>query len=106
MTSRVGTCTYMSPELIMGSYDRAADIYSVGVIAYILFCGYAPFNGQDDKEVEKAVLSGEYAFVHGWDGVSSAALDFIKCLLTPDPRVRLTAEEALMHPWLESVDST
>lgn len=102
MASRVGTCIYMSPELIRGNYDRASDIYSVGVIAYILFCGYAPFNGNDDREVANAILAGEYTFVHGWDGVSEAAMDFLKCLLNPDPRQRLTANEALMHPWMTS----
>jgi serine/threonine protein kinase len=103
MSSPVGTCYYMSPELLKGEYNRSTDIWSIGVIAYILLCGYPPFNGNDDRDIVRAIQRGHYTFVDGWDGVSIEALDFIKCLLKRDPRRRLTAEEALAHPWLKSV---
>ncbi|KAL7475090.1 hypothetical protein ACHAW6_001022 [Cyclotella cf. meneghiniana] len=103
MSNGVGTCYYMSPELLKGKYDRATDIWSVGVIAYILLCGYPPFNGDGDKEIVEAIRRGHYTFVDGWEGVSILALDFIKSLLRRDPRRRFTAEEALMHPWLKRV---
>lgn len=103
MTNGVGTCYYMSPELLKGKYDRATDIWSVGVIAYILLCGYPPFNGDDDSEIVEAIRRGHYTFVDGWEGVSILAVDFVKSLLRRDPRRRFTAEEALMHPWLKSI---
>jgi serine/threonine protein kinase len=103
MTSPVGTCYYMSPELLKGTYTRSTDLWSIGIVAYILICGYPPFNGNDDSDIVKAIKTGHYTFTDGWDGVSNVALDFIKCLLRRDPRKRLTAEEALMHPWLKSV---
>jgi serine/threonine protein kinase len=106
MSSPVGTCYYMSPELLKGEYNRSTDIWSIGVIAYILLCGYPPFNGNDDRDIVRAIQRGHYTFVDGWDGVSIEALDFIKCLLKRDPRRRLTAEEALAHPWLKSVFAT
>jgi serine/threonine protein kinase len=103
MSSPVGTCYYMSPELLKGQYNRSTDIWSIGVIAYILLCGYPPFNGNDDKEIVSAIHRGNYTFIDGWDGVSVQALDFIKCLMRRDPRRRFTAKEALAHPWLNSV---
>ncbi|KAL3804535.1 hypothetical protein HJC23_002574 [Cyclotella cryptica] len=103
MSNGVGTCYYMSPELLKGKYDRATDIWSIGVIAYILLCGYPPFNGENDKAIVEAIRRGHYTFVDGWEGVSILALDFVKSLLRRDPRRRFTAEEALMHPWLKKV---
>jgi serine/threonine protein kinase len=103
MTTRVGTCQYASPELIKGRYDRATDVWSIGVLTYVLFCGYAPFNGKDDTEVAKAIVAEDCVFVYGWESASAHAVDFIKCLLNPDSRNRLTADEALVHPWLEPV---
>ena len=102
LSTGVGTLEYMSPELIQGnSYDYAVDVWSVGVITYILLCGHAPFYGSDDDQIAKAIVEGGYTFAYGWEGVSPKALDFIRCLLKVDPEKRWTAEEALMHPWLK-----
>ena len=103
LTDRVGSCYYMSPELHSCSYNCSADIWSVGVIAYTLLCGYSPFNGDEDHDIVQAIQNCQYSFNHGWDGISDAAVNFIQCLLNKDPRERLTADEALMHPWLKDV---
>lgn len=103
MTNPVGTAYYMSPELLKGKYDASCDIWSVGVVAYILICGYPPFNGDTDPEIFKTIKTGSFTFPSkGWSSVSDECKDFIKCLLRRDPRKRFTAEEALMHPWIRN----
>jgi len=101
MNTRVGTAYYIAPEVLKGDYTRACDMWSVGVIAYILLSGCPPFNGDDDTEIFKRVKSGIFSFnAPEWDGVSHAAKDFISCLLQINPSERLTASEALVHPWM------
>ena len=103
MTNPVGTAYYMSPELLKGKYDASCDVWSVGVVAYILICGYPPFNGDTDPEIFENIKAGTFTFPSkGWSNVSDECKDFIKCLLRRDPRKRFTAEEALMHPWIRN----
>lgn len=106
MSNPVGTAYYMSPELLKGKYDRTTDMWSIGVVAYILLCGYPPFNGNSDAEIAAAIRRGHYTFVDGWGGKSVEALDFIKCLLKRDPRKRHTAKDALKHPWFKLFSET
>jgi serine/threonine protein kinase len=102
MSNPVGTAYYMSPELLKGEYDKSCDIWSIGIIAYILLCGYPPFNGDTDDEIFESIESGqlEYPNKQAWLDKSDTAKDFIKCLLTRDASRRPTAEEASMHPWI------
>lgn len=106
MTNRAGTCYYMSPELLEGSYDKSTDMWSVGVLAYILLCGYPPFNGKEDSDIHAAIQKGDWTFGTRWAGKSFDALFFIKCLLRRDPRRRYTAKQALNHPWLRNASKT
>ena len=62
LTMRVGTPYYMAPEVINKSYNEKCDIWSCGVILYILLCGYPPFQGKDDKAILWAVRSGQFTF--------------------------------------------
>ncbi len=97
----VGTPYYMAPEVLVGRYGKSCDMWSLGVIAYILLVGYPPFNGSSDYEVFYAVRSGRYCFdPEDWGGVSAEAKDFIHGLLRLDPRKRLTAQQSLHHPWI------
>ncbi|KAL7530186.1 hypothetical protein ACHAXR_003352 [Thalassiosira sp. AJA248-18] len=102
MNNPVGTAYYMSPELLNGENDKSCDVWSVGTIAYILLCGYPPFNGETDPDIFNAIKEGHFNFLpeQAWSDKSDLAKDFIKCLLRRDPRKRFTAEEALGHPWL------
>jgi serine/threonine protein kinase len=68
MTNRVGTPYYMSPDVLRGKYDRSCDLWSVGVVAYILLTGYPPFNGCNDLEVHVSIRSG-YDYVAFDDSV-------------------------------------
>lgn len=101
MNNPVGTAYYMSPELLKGKYDRSCDIWSIGIVAYILLCGYPPFNGDTDKDIFDSIKRGSFVFpAQAWSKKSDLVKDFIKCLLRRDPRKRFTVEEALMHPWI------
>jgi len=98
MSTPVGTAYYMSPELLKGEYDISCDNWSVGIVAYILLSGYPPFNGDTDPDIFAAIKRGHFEFPK--QGFSDEAKDFIKSLLRRDPRKRLSAEDALKHPWL------
>ena len=107
MSNPVGTAYYMSPELLKGKYDKSCDVWSVGTIAYILLCGYPPFNGDTDPDIFENIKKGRFDFPDpAWSNKSDMVKDFIKCLLRRDPRKRFTAKEALMHPWVVSLART
>jgi calcium-dependent protein kinase len=101
MTTVVGTPYYIAPEVLRKNYGKACDLWSIGVIAYVLLCGYPPFNGNNNAEVYESVRRGIYWFPsEDWKNVSSGAKDFISRLLQKDPRNRMTVDQALRHPWL------
>jgi len=104
MCNPVGTAYYMSPELLRGKYDQSCDVWSIGAVAYILLCGYPPFNGETDPDIFKAIERGDFSLSgKAWCDKSPEAKDFLECLLRKDPRKRFSAEEALSHPWLKNV---
>jgi len=103
-----GTPGYVAPEVLLcESYDQSVDMWGVGIITYILLAGYPPFydenNPGDDTALFEKVINVEYDMDDEcWDDVSDLAKDFIKHLLVKDPKERLTAEQALDHPWFKS----
>lgn len=106
LTIQFSSAYYMSPELLKCNYSAPTDIWSTGIIAYILLCGYPPFNGDDDREIFDAISKGHFDFPSaGWMNKSPLCMDFVKCLLRRDPRKRCTAQEALMHPWIVGMTS-
>jgi len=101
MTTIVGTPYYIAPDVLRRQYDKSCDLWSVGVIAYILMCGYPPFNGGSNSETHASILRGRYHFPsREWKHTSREARDFVRRLLQSDPSKRMTAEEALNHPWM------
>lgn len=100
MSNPVGTSYYMSPECLSRNYDRSSDVWSIGIVAYILLCGYPPFNGSNDAKIQESILSGILKFSgKGWADKSRDAKDFISCLLRRDCD-RLNIKQALNHPWV------
>ena len=100
MTKINGTPYYIAPEVLKEVYDEKCDIWSSGVILYILLCGYPPFNGETDKEIMENVKKGEFDFPpEEWDSVSKGAKDLIKRMLTFDPKNRPSAKQVLEDPW-------
>ncbi|CAA7019423.1 unnamed protein product [Microthlaspi erraticum] len=98
----VGSAYYVAPEVLHRSYSTEADIWSVGVIVYILLCGSRPFWARTESGIFRAVLKADPSFDDTpWPLLSSEARDFVKRLLNKDPRRRLTAAQALSHPWIK-----
>lgn len=102
LTSLTGSTYYISPEVIEGSYNEKCDMWSCGVILYILLSGCPPFPGNSDEQILDRIRIGKYSFQGAvWDQVSNEAKDLIKKLLCPE-MLRLSAFEALSHPWIQS----
>lgn len=100
MCNPVGSAYYMAPELLQRCYGKSCDIWTLGVVAYVLLCGYPPFNGFSDKEIFDRILTGELHFEpERWYGVSEEAKDFVRCLLQRDTRLRPRSDLAMLHPW-------
>ena len=100
MNTRAGTPYYISPEVLAGSYDCSCDMWSAGCMLYILLCGYPPFFGDDNNEILQSVSTGQFDFDgEEWDDIDNQAKDLIRKLICP-PANRLTAAQALQHPWM------
>ncbi|OSD05789.1 Pkinase-domain-containing protein [Trametes coccinea BRFM310] len=100
--SLAGSFGYVAPEVLnKKGHGKAVDIWSIGIITYVMLCGYSPFRSDDVKELIRETTEAKVEFhKQYWSNVSDEAKDFIKTLLNPDPLKRPTAEEALKHKWL------
>jgi len=102
-----GTPGYMAPEVIRRTgHGKPVDMWSIGVLTYFLLCGYTPFDCQRMDEEVNNILAGNYKFepVQYWFAVSDTARDFIRKLLVVNPNLRMTAKQALQHPWLQPTE--
>lgn len=96
-----GTLQYTAPEVLTGGYTNSCDLWSFGVVMFILLMGYMPFNGSDE-EVGKLIKQGKYEIKENyWSRLSDEAKDFIQKLLILNAEERLSAGTALEHPWIE-----
>ncbi|KMT20238.1 hypothetical protein BVRB_1g002420 [Beta vulgaris subsp. vulgaris] len=97
----VGSAYYVAPEVLHRSYSLEADIWSIGVITYILLCGSRPFWARTESGIFRTVLRADPNFEDlPWPSVSPEAKDFVKRMLNKDYRKRMTAAQALTHPWI------
>ena len=98
----VGSSYYIAPEVLKKKYDEKCDIWSCGVILYILLSGRPPFSGESDKEIMQQVAIGKYDLKSSpFNKCSKSCLDLIQKLLIMDPKKRITAQEALSHSWFK-----
>jgi calcium-dependent protein kinase len=96
----VGTAYYIAPEVLSGTYNSKCDLWSCGVLLFILLAGHPPFDGQTDNEILEKVKKSNYHFRHkAWNSISDDAKDLVSSLLAPSS-TRLSAQEALEHPWI------
>lgn len=102
MQQKYGTPYYIAPEVLNNSYDEKCDLWSIGVILYILLCGYPPFNGANDEQIIKNVKKGEFRTdEEEWQTISNEAIDLVNKLLSYEPKHRISAKDALQHPWIQ-----
>mmetsp|Transcript_1161 Transcript_1161/g.1932 ORF Transcript_1161/g.1932 Transcript_1161/m.1932 type:complete len:344 (-) Transcript_1161:383-1414(-) len=102
LTTQCGTPGYVAPEILEGvAYDTKSDMWSLGVIIYIILGGYPPFIEQNQRELFRKIRRGQYEFHEEyWGSVSADAKDLISKLLEVDPSKRLSCKEALKHKWM------
>ncbi|KAL0738275.1 hypothetical protein Bca4012_014485 [Brassica carinata] len=99
----VGSPYYMAPEVLKRSYGPEIDIWSAGVILYILLCGVPPFWAESEQGVAQAILRGIIDFKREpWPNISETAKSLVRQMLEPDPNRRLTAKQVLEHPWIQN----
>jgi len=104
MTTLTFTPYYVAPEVMKGSYNLNCDIWSLGVLLYVLLCGRPPFNGDSEEEILRSVRKGTFSFNKpAWQVVSDDAKDLIEKMLVIDAEKRHTAEQVLHHPWVDKL---
>jgi len=98
----VGSSYYIAPEVLKKHYDEKCDLWSCGVILYILLSGRPPFGGENDKEIMERVSIGKYDLQSSpFNKISKNGIDLIQKLLIMDPKKRISAQDALLHPWFK-----
>lgn len=103
LTTKAGTPYYVAPQVLDGRYDELSDIWSVGVIMFVLIAGYPPFYGDTDAEVLSKVRQGNFSFSKkDWGSVSEDAKDLIRNMLKMQPKERFSAEKSLNHLWIKN----
>jgi len=107
MATACGTPGYVAPEVLAQKpYGKSVDVWSIGVISYILLCGYPPFYDENDANLFAQILKGEFEFDSPyWDEISNDAKEFIRQLMCVDVDKRLSCEEALQHAWITGAKS-
>jgi calcium-dependent protein kinase len=106
MHTVVGTPYYIAPEVLDGSYKKECDIWSLGVLMYIVLTSIPPFAGSSHAEIFAAIRNGKYNIKDGpWTRISSEAKDLINRMIVTDPTERISIKEILAHPWLKLVNS-
>eukprot|EP00916_Digyalum_oweni_P025949 GHVL01042724.1.p1 GENE.GHVL01042724.1~~GHVL01042724.1.p1 ORF type:complete len:295 (-),score=67.06 GHVL01042724.1:112-996(-) len=103
MKSRCGSPGYVAPEILAGlKYDDRVDMFSAGVIMFILLVGYPPFRGYNQQEILKKNLKNDIQFSprEKWKNISTEAIDLITLLCRRNPNNRIRSSDAVNHPWI------
>ncbi|KAK7257868.1 hypothetical protein RIF29_32159 [Crotalaria pallida] len=101
----VGSPYYMAPEVLRRNYGQEIDVWSTGVILYILLCGVPPFWAETEEGIAQAIIKGNVDFTRDpWPKVSEEAKDIVTRMLDPNPYTRITVPEVLEHTWIQNKD--
>ena len=108
MTTMCGTISYTAPEILQElPYDRRVDYWSLGVIMYILLCGYPPFAGESEIEVARSILRDEVELEpEDWEHVSQQGRELVLGLLEKDPRKRKSCDDIIGHSWIQTAKNS
>jgi serine/threonine protein kinase len=104
MKTACGTPSYVAPEVLSGeTYGPECDVWSCGVILYVLLCGFPPFWADNDSDLYDLIRRGEFSFPSPyWDAVSDSAKELVRGMLVVDPAKRMTSEDILGHPFISA----
>lgn len=108
MKTTCGTLHYVAPEVLLGHpYGKEVDLWSLGVILFVLLSGYLPFYADQKKQTYKLIVTGDYGGFDDpvWDGISRDAKTLVKRLLDINPKKRITLDAVLKHPWISRAES-
>jgi calcium-dependent protein kinase len=106
LTKFIGTSYYIAPEVLKEFYDEKCDIWSCGIIFYILLTGFPPFNGNSNKEIYNNIKYQKLDFdSEEWRDISFDAIDLVRQMLDKRPEKRLSADQCLNHKWFRILDS-
>ncbi|TYJ37021.1 hypothetical protein E1A91_A05G347400v1 [Gossypium mustelinum] len=102
----VGSPYYMAPEVLRRNYGKEVDIWSAGVILYIMLCGVPPFWADTEEGIAQAIIRGKIDFGRDpWPKVSTEAQDIVKRMLDPNPQCRMAVHQVLEHPWIQNLEN-
>lgn len=103
LNKAIGTCYYMAPEILTTSYNKQVDVWSLGVILYIMLCGHVPFPGKNDQEIYSKIKGAPLSFgLQAWQGVSEEAKNLLRKMLDKNPNTRFTIDQVFNDNWLQS----
>ena len=106
-TEPYGTLSFVAPEVLQGKpYDKSVDIWSIGIIAFLLLCGYLPFDDKhSEREIARQTIQDPVPYDNKiWSKISPEAKQFVDGLLQKKPEKRYTIKEVLEHPWIKKMD--
>ena len=104
LSSKVGTAYYVSPEILQGKYNEKCDVWSAGVILYVLLSGEPPFNGPSDSVIYSKIKKMKFSFPPSrWNSISKEAKDLLSHMLVPESE-RYSASQVLAHPWFKIIN--
>ena len=105
MKETVGSAYYIAPEVLTQEYDEKCDIWSIGVILYMMLSGQPPFEGKNEIEIVKKIKLGVFSLdIPELDHVSAEGKNLIKQMLTYNPEYRISADQALNHDWIKKFE--
>ena len=101
LSVKSGTPFYIAPEVLKKNYDCKCDVWSAGVLLYIMLCGYPPFSGKTEHEIMANVVKGKYNMIgEAWDAVSKEGKELVKKMLTYEQKKRISAADAVKDVWI------
>ncbi|ESQ38128.1 hypothetical protein EUTSA_v10028618mg [Eutrema salsugineum] len=104
---RVGSGCYVAPEVLQGNYGKEADVWSVGIILYILLCGKPPFETKTEEQMVNEIQNKEIDFEsEPWPSISLRARDLVKKMLNRNPKMRISAEQVLENAWIKDGEAS